>query len=605
MSASSPAAPATWRLPKRIAYVVNHSFPYSSDGYAVRTHEVARALTGLGHDVMVINRPGRPWDIEGFPATAEVPNQQTIDGVRYLFLPCAAGPEMNRRARLRQAEKILLETFEVFRPGAVLAVSNWENAEPAQYAARRWGVPFFYEQRGFWEMSQAAREPGYEKTKEYERDRQNELRIAQAAQAVFTLNGAMRDELVRRGVSKDKIHLVPNGVSQPGPLPRDVTRASIGCRAKYLLGYVGSLSEYEGSGDLLELMSELRNDRVDVDLLIVGSSAPKGLIGSHHVTPTEDRLQQEARKRGLGEHVHFISQVPQNRIGGYYSLLDAVIMPRRKTLVTELVAPLKPYAAAAYGVPVFMTDMSPLDEVARDIYASLFPEGDMKALAAMLRQTLERGGHPAVLNALKPDLYWPQRVQPMSKLLKAAADAQPDPMAVLAPAAPAPAPQAAAAAPAPVAQVVPAPQPTPPAEQRFNAHILPRVALGATAGEPVFGIGPCASLGSGARLTRLTRVNLLSELATAETGRFVIDWAGLQTAAGSADAAEWHGMWSIDNMRLNRQIMDACRIALDRGLKLQVLGPVMRSKAPLFRTVAGVLDELQPGQQAALQEAAE
>ena len=58
-------------------------------------------------------------------------------------------------------------------------------------------------------------------------------------------------------------------------------------------------------------------------------------------------------------------------------------------------------------------------------------------------------------------------------------------------------------------------------------------------------------------------------------------------------------------MHLNRQIMDACRIALDRGWRLQVVGPVLRSQAPLFRTVSGVFEEVQPGTGLALQEAAQ
>lgn len=56
-------------------------------------------------------------------------------------------------------------------------------------------------------------------------------------------------------------------------------------------------------------------------------------------------------------------------------------------------------------------------------------------------------------------------------------------------------------------------------------------------------------------------------------------------------------------MRLNRQIMDACRIALDRGWRLQVLGPVLRSRAPLFRTVAAIMEEQLP--EAIQQEAAQ
>ncbi|MGX9353368.1 glycosyltransferase (plasmid) [Shimia sp. W99] len=558
----------TWHMPRRLAYVVSHSYPYSSNGYAVRTHEVAKALAGQGHDVVVFNRPGRPWDIEGFPADAPVRTEQVIDGVRYVFLPTNATPEMSLRDRVRQAETALVDAFEVFRPAVVLAVSNWENAEPAQHAARRMGCPFFYEQRGFWEMSQDADNPEFANSKGRQRSRDYEVRIARAAEAVFTLNAAMRDELVRRGVPARSIHLVSNGVAVPGPVRKGVTRESIGCRSRHLLGYIGSLSEYEGVEDLLPLLKHLRDAGSDVGLLILGSSAPKGLIGSGHETPMEDRLRRLVAELGLTEYVHFIAQKPQAEIGAYYSMCDAIVMPRRRTLVTELVAPLKPYAAAAYSVPVFMPDMPPLDEIAPDIEASLYPEGDMEALAGMLLRALEKG-HPATVATLDPRIFWPQRVRPMSQLLMAAYDkvrSGPDIGTV-------------ANAPSDSGQGV-----------RFDTATLPRVFLQTRVGHRrIVSVGPGAGL-EAEHLVRASRVSLLSSLATGEPGLFLIDWAGLQ----AAPEPEWEGLWSIDNMRLNRQIMDACRIALDRGWELQVAGPVNRSRAPLFRTVAGVIEERIP-----------
>lgn len=563
---------ASWCFPQRVAYVVDHSFPYSSDGYAVRTHEVARALQAAGHEMLVVNRPGRPWDIEGFDSERTVATEQAIDGVRYVFLPGRHTPGMNRRARLRQAEKGLMEAFEIYRPGLVMAVSNWENAEPAQYAARRWNAPFFYEQRGFWEMTRAATEPGYQETEDYARNRDNELRIAQGAEAVFTLNHAMRQELVRRGVPEARIHLVPNGVSDPGPIPKGITRQTLGSRARYLLGYVGSLSAYEGCFDLLPLLRRLRGRGIDVDLAIVGSSAPKGLIGSGHETEAERQLAAEARAEGLEAHVHFVPQVPQDRIGAYYSLLDAMVMPRRRTVVTELVAPLKPYAAAAYGVPVFMTDMPPLDEIARDIDARLFPEGDVETLADMLAETFLDGHHMKMPAKPRAAVHWTRRVAPMSRLLTAAGRGHPAMAEMLQ-----------------LGPVTGRPAAALPGEG-FDTRSLPRIALGADRRQMrVVAVGPVAAL-EGADVTRSTRAELLSDLASGVPGRFVIDWAGLQDAPG-----EWDGLWSTDAMRLNRQIMDACRIARDRGWRVEVLGPVRRSRAPLFRTVSGVVTEIRPG----------
>lgn len=41
-------------LPGRVLYAVRHSFPFASNGYAVRTHGVARALVQSGCQVVVV-----------------------------------------------------------------------------------------------------------------------------------------------------------------------------------------------------------------------------------------------------------------------------------------------------------------------------------------------------------------------------------------------------------------------------------------------------------------------------------------------------------------------------------------------------------------------
>jgi glycosyltransferase involved in cell wall biosynthesis len=589
------SGPGSWRLPRRLAYVVSHSRPWSSNGYAVRTDAVARALSEAGHEVIVFTRPGRPWDIEGFHANAEVPLDRRIDGLRHICLPMPPMPGARPIARVRMAADILTEAFYAFRPAAVLAASNWENAEPARRAAGRTGAAFFYEQRGFWNM-------GAEAETEAERaERRQETEIALAARAVFTLNGPMRGALVQRGVPEGRIHLVPNGLSFRMRPAKRLTRDAIGCKARYLLGYVGSLSAYEGVEDLLHLTAMLRKggpagEPLDVAALIVGSDAPKGLLGSMagpDAAPAQGNLRRLAAELGIADFAHFVPQLPEAEAASYFPLCDAIVLPRRRTRVTELVPPVKPYAAAAWSLPVFMTDLPPLAEIAPEINGSLFPEGDIPALAAMVHTALTKG-HPATILSLDPDLDWAQRVRPIRHQLDMVAEAEQTRNAWLFGGFGPTAPDAAQAGSAPSSLVQ-----DPATPRRFDMTILPGVGLQRDIGAAHLArIGPTAAPGQGAsqdatdRVTVLTRANLLDTLATAEPGRFVIDWAGLQVEADPA--SDWAGLWSIDDMRLNRQIMDAVRIATERGWRVQVLGPVHRSQAPLFRTIAAVVEEILP-----------
>ena len=74
----------------------------------------------------------------------------------------------------------------------------------------------------------------------------------------------------------------------------------------------------------------------------------------------------------------------------------------------------------------------------------------------------------------------------------------------------------------------------------------------------------------------------------------MIDWAGLQSDGIGSEYDEWAELWTISDMRMNRQVMDACRIAVNRGWRLVVLGPIHGSVAPLFRTVSGLFEVVSP-----------
>ena len=568
-------------LPMRVAYVVSHGLPYSSNGYAVRSHAVACALAELGHDVMVISKPGRPWSIEGFDPARTIPLDQRIDGVRYVFLPLGATADASLRTRLRAAENQLADAFEVFRPGVVIGASNWENAEPAQNAARRYGAAFFYEQRGFWDMGRHADAPTPSEEDQIKatRSREYETRIARDARAVFTLNTAMKNEMVARGVPGDKIHLMPNGVSLPRHVDPKITRDGLEITARHVLGYVGSLSEYEGLETLVQATATLRARGIDAAALIVGSAAPKGLVGGS--TDDTGHLRALAAKLGISDYLHFVPQQPQSRIGSYYALLDAFVMPRRRSEMTQIVAPIKPYSAASYGVPVLMTDMPPLDEVAQEIGARVFPEADTEALVGLLEDIFANAPdtRPATstIPKVRPALHWSHRVRPLSRLLQGEAQSLQTEQLRQGIHGSATGSEGSANA----------------GTGGFDTARLPQVMLGQQRGTLAY-LGPQTAQPDPRydtdRRVQLTRANILSELATREPGVFVIDWPALCTQHSDA----WDGLWSIHDMRLNRLIMDATRIAQQRGWQCHVIGPVQRSAAPLFRTVAQVFEEITP-----------
>lgn len=398
----------------RVLYAVNHSMPFSSNGYAVRTHGVASALVKAGPGVIAATRPGTPWDEPGFEKQ-DFACSHVIDGVRYVHTPEPSEKAMPLVSYLARAVDVFKEQIRVFKPSAVMAASNWRNALPAAIAARELGLPFFYEVRGFWEISRAARQPAWAQSPAFQQEVARETAVVLSAHQVFTINRFMRDELVRRGIDQTRVRLVPNGFEgwPAAPMAKALGRGDLGIKARYVVGYVGSFNGYEGLEDLIEAVALVRGRGVDVALLLVGSSESRGL-GSGTACPATLAYRNLAQRLGIGDVVFTPGRAAPRLADQYYALLDAVVIPRRPLAVCEIVSPMKPLEAAAHGKRVLMSDVAPLADLAGLCpNFSYFKKGDVGALAEALVQVLAACHTPLPRCTALEALTWEKNVAPM------------------------------------------------------------------------------------------------------------------------------------------------------------------------------------------------
>lgn len=379
-----------WRVPKRVAYVVSHSYPHSTNGYAVRTHGIARALVEGGHSVIVITRPGRPWDLS-VDTEIDVPPLLEIEGVCYRYIESPSnrshGPEIWREL----AAKAIEEELALFKPSVVLAASNWETALPAMEAARNLNLPFYYEVRGFWEITRASKETGWEKSSAFYESVANESRIAQSAERVFTLNKSMRDELIARGVKAKRISVVPNAWSAPveQSVNKPIKNAVLRNSTRYVAGYIGSFVSYEGLDDLVAACATLRNSGLDLSLSLVGSSNPTSIdtFPGQHCRITQE-LTQLAKGLGFLPYLQIHGRVAPNALADYYDNIDLIVIPRKSLPVTNLVSPIKPLEAAAYGKAMLVSNVGGLSDVVEELGIPVFSAGDREDLARQMQTIL-------------------------------------------------------------------------------------------------------------------------------------------------------------------------------------------------------------------------
>lgn len=365
-----------------LCYVLSMSLPEESSGYAQRTQAVVPALAANGLNVHCVTMPGFPWHRgKAGPATP-----QEVGTVTYHRSGSAHHPVPSGITELLQAERALLEHLRGVRPRAVMAASDHANALPALLAARSLGVPFIYDVRGFWEYSRAAGNPSWQAGEEFRETVELESAIAGYADLVLTLSVSMQDELQRRGVAPDKIHLLPNcadagrfaprrrnlALSRRLNLPADVP----------VIGYVGSFNEYEGLDDLVRAGDLLARRGAKFRIVLVGSDHLPG-------TPLLAGLRRLVTEAGHGDRIILPGRVTADEVADWYSLIDIAPIPRKDLMVTRLVSPMKPLEALAMEKAVVVPDLPALTEiVGHDRTGIIFPAGSVQGLADALERLL-------------------------------------------------------------------------------------------------------------------------------------------------------------------------------------------------------------------------
>lgn len=365
-----------------LCYVLAHGLPHDRTGYAMRSQALVTALQEAGLSVHCVTQPGFPWNRGVAPVTL----RDSVGPVTYHRSGDPNQLPFHDLTSVLAAETALVRVLDRVRPRQVMAASDHANAIPALFAARRFGLPFIYEIRGFWELSRASRWPAFRDSAAFQRIRGLEAAVAAAADQVFVLSAAMRDDLIGRGVRADRIAILPNAADPVAlqPQPRDpVLAARIGLPMDaVMIGYAGTFHPYEGLDDLVSACATLFGQGRDFRLLLIGKE-PRSDIS------IAARLREMAAAAGFADRLIMPGEVPATEIAAWYSLIDIAPVPRKPLDVTELVAPLKPYEAMAMQKCVVVPDLAVLSEIVRDgetglVYRRADPGGLAVALARLL-----------------------------------------------------------------------------------------------------------------------------------------------------------------------------------------------------------------------------
>jgi glycosyltransferase involved in cell wall biosynthesis len=363
---------------RSISYLLHNSLPYASAGYATRTHGLLAALARDDWQVHAATRLGYPYDTWDQDDTRSVPLRDDIDGVSYHRLLDGRRPYLKWPVEgyVDDYANHVVELARKHRVGLIHGASNFRNGFAAIKAARRLGLPSIYEVRGLWELTRMSREPEYAHSEMFALTAALEAAACREADQVLAITAALRDEMVSRGVPIEKIVILPNGVdtSRFTVRPRDQELAAeLGVTDKVVIGYIGSILDYEGIDLLLDAVARLRRRRDDFHLLVVGDGA------------AYDDVVAQGERSGVLDIATFTGRVPHDQVERYYSLVDIAPFPRKPLPVCEAVSPLKPFEAMAMGKVPVVSSVAALTEIVEDGENGLvFAKGEVGSLVEAL-----------------------------------------------------------------------------------------------------------------------------------------------------------------------------------------------------------------------------
>lgn len=318
----------------RILHVLDHSLPKQS-GYVFRTMNIVQQQRALDWDPILVttrrhgDSPSTIESIDGW-------DFHRTDKARISYvMPSFVRDLFEMRKTASSLKKLIAEK----KPDIIHAHSPVLNFFPANWAAK--AIPTVYEIRAFWEDAAVDHGSTHEGSLRYRITRAMETRAIRSADAVTTICEGLRRDIIDRGVPTEKVTVIPNAVNsdafQPIAEKDSELLKSLGLSDDFVFAFIGSFYAYEGLEFLIKAMPKLLAVNSKTKLLLVGGG------------PAEEKMKMVVAELGLGSNVVFTGRVPHSDVPRYYSLADAMIYPRHSVRLTELVTPLKPLEAMAFG----------------------------------------------------------------------------------------------------------------------------------------------------------------------------------------------------------------------------------------------------------------
>jgi len=205
--------------------------------------------------------------------------------------------------------------------------------------------------------------------------------VVPRSNAIFVPGSKHREFFISLGISPNKVFIVPNASNMTGrdgdSDEKEQLKRELKIGQRKVILYVGRLVKQKGVEYLMEAFHELRKERNDVTLLIVG----EGECRKH--------LELLSRELNLADSVYFTGFIKNTNLPAYYLLGDVCVMPSINYGQADAWGFVL-NEAMHFGKPVIATDAvgAAYDMIKDGINGFIVPEKDAHALFEAMKRIL-------------------------------------------------------------------------------------------------------------------------------------------------------------------------------------------------------------------------
>lgn len=164
----------------------------------------------------------------------------------------------------------------------------------------------------------------------------------QSAKRIIVVTDTFKDKISSKGISRDKITVIKNGINPEEFYPMNKDReliAKLGLEGKTILGYIGTHGMAHKLDFILHCAKQLQDSCYH--FLLIGDGAEK------------NNLLQLKNKLACS-NVTMLPPIPKSEVHRYISILDIALINLKKSVLFTSVIPSKIFENAAMSIPILM-----------------------------------------------------------------------------------------------------------------------------------------------------------------------------------------------------------------------------------------------------------